>query len=542
MASFNFSTWPPQLTPEQLEALTFAATTYALSHGLLYLPPSQSPSNTRPRIPTDAIHAPISLIPAPFPRAQFQAARGLQSIYNVLYARIAMDTQFLDTVMGAEEGVGKADEFTGTLWRGWKRIREQGVLAQPLHLGLFRSDYLLHAVEDRLALKQVEFNTISSSFGPLSERAASMHRHILASTSYFSASPHLTADNFPENNTTSGLAEGLAKAHEAYGVRGARILFVVQPNERNVFDQRWLEYELLEKHQIHVVRQTLADLAASASIDPSTHALTITIPSLTNISPYEISTIYFRASYTPSDFPSPSYYDTRFLLERSRAIKCPSLPLQLAGGKKVQEALTRPGVLERFLSNEGAKWGTRALDLTAYAADIRATWMGMWALDSEDADIAAALDHLPALGQGQRHVPSGTRLARLKAPSLVLKPQREGGGNNVYREAIPAFLDALPAEEREAWIAMEMIETPRGVSGYLVRASPSSSDTDNGSTEKKVIRTEVISELGIFGYALFGEGEVLEKGVGWLVRTKGTESNEGGVAAGFSVLDSVVLV
>jgi glutathione synthase len=170
--------------------------------------------------------------------------------------------------------------------------------------------------------------------------------------------------------------------------------------------------------------------------------------------------------------------------------------------------------------------------------------MGMWALDSEDAEIAAALDRLPALGQGQGHgkVSPGTRLARFKAPSLVLKPQREGGGNNVYREAIPAFLDALPAEEREAWIAMEMIETPRGVSGYLVRASPSSSGTDNGSTEKKVVRAEVVSELGIFGYALFGEGVMVEREVGWLVRTKGTESNEGGVAAGFSVLDSVVLV
>jgi glutathione synthase len=45
---------------------------------------------------------------------------------------------------------------------------------------------------------------------------------------------------------------------------------------------------------------------------------------------------------------------------------------------------------------------------------------------------------------------------------------------------------------------MEMIETPRGVSGYLVRASPSNSGTDNGSAEKNVVRVEVISELGIF--------------------------------------------
>jgi len=214
------------------------------------------------------------------------------------------------------------------------------------------------------------------------------------------------------------------------------------------------------------------------------------------------------------------------------------LPLQLAGGKKVQEALTRPGVLEHFLGNEGARWGTGAPDLTMYAPDIRNTWMGMWALDSEDADIVTAIDQsgLPASTSGE---PPGTRLARLKAPSLVLKPQREGGGNNVYREAIPAFLDSLPPEEREAWIAMEMIETPRGVGGCLVRAAPSSSDE---STGRKVVCTDVISELGIFGYVLFGAEGVVEREVGWLVRTKGTESNEGGVAAGFSVLDSVVLV
>ncbi|KAJ8585278.1 hypothetical protein M405DRAFT_825341, partial [Rhizopogon salebrosus TDB-379] len=57
------------------------------------------------------------------------------------------------------------DGFIGTLWRGWKDIRD-----------LSRSDYLLHAAGDRLSLKQVEFNTILSPFGPLSERAAAMYR------------------------------------------------------------------------------------------------------------------------------------------------------------------------------------------------------------------------------------------------------------------------------------------------------------------------------------------------------------------------------
>lgn len=128
------------------------------------------------------------------------------------------------------------------------------------------------------------------------------------------------------------------------------------------------------------------------------------------------------------------------------------------------------------------------------------------------------------------------RRAREEAATLVLKPQREGGGNNVYKEFIPPFLDALPPNEREAWIAMRLIATPPGLGNYLVRAG--------GGGANGAVKAEVISELGIFGWALFGgpEGKVEEKEVGWLVRTKGKESNEGGVAAGFSVLDSIVLV
>jgi len=61
------------------------------------------------------------------------------------------------------------------------------------------------------------------------------------------------------------------------------------------------------------------------------------------------------------------------------------------------------------------------------------------------------------------------------------------------------------------------------------------------SAEKNVVRADVISELGIFGYALFGAEDV-EREVGWLVRTTGTESNESDITVGFSVLDIVVLV
>jgi len=252
-------------------------------------------------------------------------------------------------------------------------------------------------------------------------------------------------------------------------------------------------------------------LVESAEVDASSRVLRVKHPVTNQV--VEISTVYFRAGYTPTDYPTQVQFSTRLLLERSCAIKCPTIQLQLAGGKKVQQVLAKPGVLESFLLDR-ARWDGPNITKTDVAL-LRDSWMGMWGLD-EDGD-------------------GGVNKARSVAEKLVLKPQREGGGNNVYKSSIPGFLDTLPLVEREAWIAMELIETPKGVNNYLVRA---------GSGSQGAIKTETISELGIFGWALFGPGakEVKHEEAGWLVRTKGTNSDEGGVATGFSVLDSLLLV
>ncbi|PFH54004.1 hypothetical protein AMATHDRAFT_78746 [Amanita thiersii Skay4041] len=526
MSSFDYSLWPPNLSPTQLETLTLQATTYAFAHGLLYLP-SIYP---QPPAPNSAIHAPISLFPSPFPNKLFLQAKRFQRIYNVLYSRIAMDEEFLDQVMGAETGVGRVDDFIGQLWKGWKQLREQG-LVQPLQLGIFRSDYMLHEPSERQhSLKQVEFNTISASFGALSERVSELHRYLFGLTHYFGVSPYLRSDKLPDNNTISTIADGLAEAHKAYGVPSSWILFVTQPNERNVFDQRWIEYNLFQRYQIRVIRQTFEQLAVSATVEGGTSRLCVScFPDVVPTGFVEVSVVYYRSGYVPSEYTTPTHYLTRFLLERSRAIKCPSIALQLAGSKKIQEVLTQPTILERFLCDKqrGEVFGDQDI------RSIRDTFMDMWGLDIGE-DRLTPDSRAPAEGR-ETH---GVHRAREKSLSLVLKPQREGGGNNVYKEAIPEFLDKLDPAECEAWIAMELITPPEGVGNYLLRPG------STGNEAKTAVKADVISELGIFGWSLFGrDGKVSNEAEGgWLLRTKGKESNEGGVATGFSVLDSLLLI
>ncbi len=252
-------------------------------------------------------------------------------------------------------------------------------------------------------------------------------------------------------------------------------------------------------HGIRVTHQTFAQLGTTASVSNSRALLITPISSALKSTPVEISVVYYRAGYIPADYASAADYATRALLESSRAAQCPSIALQLAGAKKVQEVLSRPGILERYL--------TPSEDADA----VRDSWVSMWSLDQEDG--------------------KGAEEAVRRAHQLVLKPQREGGGNNIYWGNIPAFVAQLPQRERAAWVAMELIRPPRGVGAYLVRPRTGR------------VSARVMSEIGVFGWALFGEGRKLrEEQVGWLVRTKGEDVDEGGVAAGFSVLDSILLV
>lgn len=75
-------------------------------------------------------------------------------------------------------------------------------------------------------------------------------------------------------------------------------------------------------------------------------------------------------------FVCPKNWEARLLLERSRAVKCPDIATQLAGTKKVQQELSRPGTLERLLPNK----------LEAVAR-IRATFTGLYSLEMVRNDV-----------------------------------------------------------------------------------------------------------------------------------------------------------
>ncbi|KAL8823848.1 MAG: hypothetical protein Q9170_008304, partial [Blastenia crenularia] len=217
--------------------------------------------------------------------------------------------------------------------------------------------------------------------------------------------------------------------------------------------------------------------------------------------PVEISVAYYRAAYDAAEY-TPTGIAARLRLERSRAIKCPNIPMQMAGSKKVQQALALPGALERFLTS-------------AEAERVRETFVPMYPLSETHPagkiGIALALDERGVGG-------------------YILKPSLEGGGNNIHGEAIPAFLRTLPREEWGQYILMQKIEAPADAASALI-------------SFRGLYSGPVISELGVFGTCLWDEEGLREnQEAGFSFKTKAKGVDEMSVVKGWGCFDSPLLV
>ncbi|RZC33262.1 glutathione synthetase-like [Asbolus verrucosus] len=301
--------------------------------------------------------------------------------------------------------------------------------------------------------------------------------------------------NLPDNNALQGLCQGMIEAWKLYAKPEAVILFIIEDVTYNICDQRFHEFEIRKLNpQTRVIRRTLTEMANRATLGPDKQLL---------IDGCEVAVIYFRAGYEPGHYPTQKEWDARLLMERSKAIKSPSIQYHLAGTKKVQQTLARAGALEQFLT-EPAK-----------VERVKQIFTGLYSLDFDEmGDQAVQM----AIDDPER---------------FVLKPQREGGGNNVYglevRDAVKKMKDSA---ERTAWILMERIHPPLS-KGYMVRPG--------GGNLPEIV--EMVSELGIFGVVIGDAQEITyNEQVGHMLRTKVATANEGGVAAGLGALDSPYLI
>ncbi|KAJ5101259.1 hypothetical protein NUU61_003481 [Penicillium alfredii] len=486
--------YPPEFSDEHILELVAQIKDWQVNHGFLL---KLVQSETEHSVLSHPVG--VSVFPTLFPRSLFHRALDLQRVYNQLYCAIAEDERWL---FNATKDLIPVDPLAAALWRIHNEAKKAG-FAQDVSAGIFRSDYMLHCHGDTspssltslagVTLKQVEFNAFSCAGGTHANKAADMHRFLAKKGAYSPGKQDqlgdysVEASALPPNTNIQSLASCLASAHAIYGppksslAKETAVLFIVQPNNFNIADERPIEYALWDRGQ--------------------------PIPTYRLDFGHDVLQHTWLTDCRELLFHPPGCCEARILLEKSAAIKCPTVLSHLSTFKKVQQALTAPGVLEHFLSSENA-------------AAIRGTFIALYPLDESNAGM-----HARSIACDEQ-----------QSADYILKPSREGGGHNIYSNEIPDFLARIPQSQRSSYILMERIRSP-SVANILMGPA----GIEGG---------EVISELGVFGCCLWRKEPDSSRGcqllenlaAGWSFKTKHADIDEMSVVKGFGCFDTPLLV
>ena len=464
----------PAIRPVAEEAIS-----WAFQHGLVVASGKETAGQV--------FHAPVALYPTPFPKDVFEFAKDITPKFAELYDKVSEDDAFMRETL--REAALSDPEFTGRLWKIYEACGKRGNGRLDKELGILRTDYML---DTRSGMPlQVEVNTVSTSFMGLGSKVTLLHQHLAEYTK--DSGMNLKKENMPMNDSLNQAAKTLCEGWKCMECKNASILMVVQEGETNIFDQRLISQKVFETIGVKTIRKTLGEVNESGRLDEKTN--------LFSIDGHLCSVIYFRAGYSPSDFPSEAQWEAKMMLEKSSSLKSPSVAMHLAGSKKIQQALAEEGVLEKFMPND--------------ASEMRKVFAGLYSFE------------------GEANMQKTIQLGLSNPANYVLKPQREGGGNNLYGKELKEKLEN-DTKDLPAYILMQRIFPPSHQVTMLRKGL--------------AYEIESLSELGIYGsYLRVGDvnssaSRVMNEHGGSLLRTKAASSDEGGVAAGYAVLDSPYLV
>lgn len=440
---------------------------YALSRGLL-----------KYKARGEVVHLPFTLTPWQAPADFVSLVRGLTGSFNRLYARVTQDHDFLRRAM---EPASRTDDFVAHML---SCLRDD---APPRpQLFLTRNDFMPLQTPEGPSPRQVEINMIAASLGPASQKVNDLQRFLYREE-------ELAARILPTRPGDEQVRI-LHRAWELFGDPQARILFILPPGEKGVFDQLSLASALVLEHGIPMLRCTMEELGQEGELRG--HDLFFR--------GRKVAMGYFRGGYAPQHYQTEASWNARRLLEASTALSVPSIPAQLANMKMVQGLLTSPEVLRSYLPPPEAEAVASTFVAMAPPSE-QVTWRGQRATARE--------------------------LALAHPDEWVLKPQREGGGNNLYGQDMVRRLEAMKPEESPAFIVMEYI---RPAAFHSVRM-----------VEDEVVEGPCLTEFGAYGAYLMDpdglESPLVDEDLGYLLRTKDHQSREGLVIGGFAALDVLAL-
>ena len=437
-------------------------------------------------------HIPIMLTPSPLPKDIYDKIYFYQIAFNKIIIRLSNDQKYLEEILNP---IAEKDEFVRKNLEISKKLVNYEH-KQKIKLGIFRNDYLFDKVQNFLLF--TEYNTIASSMGTFSDRLKKFY-------SYFSEKyPDIfkkykdTIIPIDSYDNIDKFAESMVEAIKLgfpNQYKDSIIVFVIQKNETNIFDQCSISDDLYNKYKIATKRLTLNEIKKNCVQDE--------LGNLT-IDGKLISMFYFRSGYCESDFQDEESWQGRELIELSTAIKVPDINTFLTTFKVFQYELSKPNVIKHYCDNE------------LIINDILRFFGGIYYIRDMNDEAKKEL------------------FSKIKSDptKYILKPMREGGGNNIYGDKLTQL---IPEEGNEP--------------GDLLKISVIVDKIDSAVHESIVLRNEKISvqnsisEFSIYGIVLSNENIfILNKSTSFLVRTKNKDEIEGGIMEGAGAVDLPCLV
>ncbi|XP_033113807.1 glutathione synthetase-like isoform X1 [Anneissia japonica] len=427
-------------------------------------------------------HISFMLAPSPIPQHHFEKLKEAQLDFNKLMYLVSQDYDFICSVLKSSV---KYDEFTRNLLKIYHKVHQKETKDRGT-LDIIRCDYMLDSNEQKF--KQIEINTIAAGMAAGAALMPLLHRYTLRL-----AGKYKEANQVPDSTSLEGIATSLVRAWEVYGQPNASVLLVTEPADLARINHRHIEFSIHEINpRIPFMKMSLGDIGMRANLTDDQQL---------RIDGCEIAVVYYRTGYKPEFYKTKVEWKGRLLAEQSCAIKCPSIGGHLAGTKTVQQAISEPGVIEKYIDDPEA------------VVRIRNTFCRLYSLNPGPKG-----DHAADLG--------------IENPEMfVLKPNRESGGNNLFGKYIKEKLIELKdSPERATLILMEKVE-PVKINGYSVKPL------------EPVTLREMTYELGIYGTTICNSNGIIHsRQIGHLFRTKPADENEASLMAGIAVNDSPLLV
>lgn len=508
-----------EINKQLREEMADACVRYEVVNGLTY-----SDYNLKDFSTSSYKHLPFSLLPAMIDIGNYENLCKISKYLHKFIDGMSRDVQFLIQTL---KPILTNDVFLSRYIEIYERQLKLNEFNQPISMGIYRTDYMQNA---DMKWGQIEINVagVGGFFAAQKMndlRRWSIHRYAGICLPIYNNDNGKIINNHTNDCTNDMKEDGNTRiflpnvtsfdccvrtlATAAKLVHPLKpLVMIIHPinTETGIIDQSAIDFELFNKYNVVCIRRSMRDLCKGRiKLDVETKELIVDdVHRISCVFHHQNQTSYYLKSFENEGFDN--CMNVIQIIEFSTAIK-QNMGYTLMGTKIIQALYSTfsldNNILYRYLEKSEAQL-IQKYCFNVYCLDVR--------LDKNASIVIAD--------------------AQKNYNNYVLKPNRDGGGNNFFDEEVKIQIDKMLMNENanalSAYILMEKIDAISFDAWFV--------------NQRQCSKIKSNAEVGIFSCYLASESIIyVDEVCGSYCKTKNITANEAGIKAGNGVIDSCIL-